>query len=251
MNLSFSPLLPRMMPIAHLLSHYAKCRGWHLFCSSLRIFCLSKNSICGETFTVRHAFYVYLAASAVATAEIDSGGGKTQIGNLTNHASIGGFLATTPAQIATTTNKTGLIEVLYSAGVPTDPDANGNGLPDEWENTHFPGLTVDPDADDDGDGTTNRMEYIAGTNPRLASSAFKPNGSYSNGVFSMPLQTMAGRSYRVFATNDLMTWHLQQTFTGDGTAKVFVFDETTVTAGPISAETHPSTYFFRVEVSLP
>lgn len=200
---------------------------------------------------MRHILYVYLAASAVVMAEIDSGGGKSQVGTMTNHSSIGGFLATGSSLIDNRTNRTGLIEVLYSSGTVTDPDANGNGLPDEWEQTHFPGLTVNPDADDDGDGTSNRMEYIAGTNPRSASSVFMPKGNYAEGIFSMPLQTVSGRTYKVYATNDLKTWHLQQIFIGDGSAKMFTFDESLITSGPLSASSRPSRYFFRVEVSLP
>ena len=63
--------------------------------------------------------------------------------------------------------------MIYATGVPTNPDANANGLPDDWEQEFFQDQTVDLDADQDRDGTNNRMEYIAGTNPTDRNSAFK------------------------------------------------------------------------------
>jgi len=47
--------------------------------------------------------------------------------------------------------------------VPYDSDANN--LPDWWELMYLGGLGNDPDADPDGDGSSNLDEYINGTNP--------------------------------------------------------------------------------------
>jgi len=50
-------------------------------------------------------------------------------------------------------------------------DANGNGLPDWWEGRYFSGqASVDPLADPDGDGMSNRQEYLADTDPTDARS---------------------------------------------------------------------------------
>jgi len=49
--------------------------------------------------------------------------------------------------------------------IPGGADSNGNGLPDAWQRTYFGTLGVDPNADPDGDGMSNKQEYIAGTNP--------------------------------------------------------------------------------------
>jgi len=40
-----------------------------------------------------------------------------------------------------------------------------NGLPIAWELLNFGHTGVDPNADPDGDGMSNRQEYLAGTNP--------------------------------------------------------------------------------------
>ena len=82
-----------------------------------------------------------LALVASASAQIDSGGGKSVVGTMTNHASIGGIVATSPQSVGSLTLRSGLIEVLYAASQPLDPDAdaNSNGLPDSWEEKHFQG----------------------------------------------------------------------------------------------------------------
>ncbi len=44
-------------------------------------------------------------------------------------------------------------------------DTDGNGLPDWWEIKHFGTIGVDPAADPDGDGASNRLEFERGTLP--------------------------------------------------------------------------------------
>ena len=51
-------------------------------------------------------------------------------------------------------------------------DADGNGLPDWWENYYFGHTGVNPNADLDGDGWTNMQEYQNGTNPNSADAPF-------------------------------------------------------------------------------
>ncbi len=45
------------------------------------------------------------------------------------------------------------------------PDSDGDGLPDEWEMTHFGNLDQTAAGDSDGDGLSNGAEYSVGTNP--------------------------------------------------------------------------------------
>jgi hypothetical protein len=44
-------------------------------------------------------------------------------------------------------------------------DLDGDGLPDNWEMTHFGNLNQDANGDPDGDGITNLWEYRKGLNP--------------------------------------------------------------------------------------
>jgi hypothetical protein len=187
----------------------------------------------------------------LAPAEIDSGGGMSSGGGIFTHSSIGGVFATTPSQGGATFSNPGLIEVLYPVTALSTTDVNGNGLPDGWELQNFGPVNVDPAADADHDGTSNLLEYLAGTNPNNATSVFRPQGSYHNGIFQMPVPTVIGRNYQIWATRDLQNWTLQTTLTGDGTEQLFQFDETTITSGPLLSSTAPSHYFFRIQILIP
>lgn len=50
-------------------------------------------------------------------------------------------------------------------GAPPEPDSDGDGLPDWWEERYFPGEDALPFLDPDGDGLVNILEYQLGTNP--------------------------------------------------------------------------------------
>jgi type VI protein secretion system component Hcp len=93
-------------------------------------------------------------------------------------------------------------------GTP-NPDSDSDGLPDSWETTY--GLSVgtnDAGADPDGDGFTNREEYLLGTHPKSGSSFFKatvaPNPA-SPGNFTVSWNAAAGKTYLVQWSPDLRT----------------------------------------------
>ncbi|MBA4150001.1 MAG: metallophosphoesterase [Verrucomicrobia bacterium] len=89
---------------------------------------------------------------------------------------------------------TAVVSVILNVVSP--PDANANGLPDAWEAKY--GIT-DPNADDDGDGHSNRDEYIANTNPKDATSVLRFNQASraGNGSVILSWSSVGGTRYRV------------------------------------------------------
>ncbi len=86
-----------------------------------------------------------------------------------------------------------------------DPDRDGDGLPDAWEQAHgTDSLTPDAAADPDGDGATNLEEYRAGTDPRDAASALRLE-LVLTGSERIELRFVArpDRTYRLESTGDL------------------------------------------------
>lgn len=105
----------------------------------------------------------FLLVPSLASAGIDSGGGKSSAGAVYNHSSIGESFVTLVTQGGATHSHPGLIEVIYPVTPFSVTDTDNNGLADGWEMQHFGHTGVDPEADADQDGTSNLMEYLAGT----------------------------------------------------------------------------------------
>jgi subtilisin family serine protease len=76
-------------------------------------------------------------------------------------------------------------------------DSDANGLPDWWEKRYFGNLTgTDPNADPDHDGANNLAEWLAGTDPTQASSAFRILSIIrTNQNLQITWTTVGGHSY--------------------------------------------------------
>jgi hypothetical protein len=186
---------------------------------------------------VRMLFPLLICVGAIGPviANIDSGGGVMALDGGSNHSSIG-------APFQTGDSVTGLIEILYppAPALDSSEDADANGFPDSWEIEHFGEVGVDSSADADGDGTTNLMEYLAGTNPRNPASVFRPASSTSGGNLVLTVPTVLGRSYRVWGTENLQgPWTLHDTIPGDGSTVEWLY-----------SLNQSRRYFLRVEILI-
>jgi hypothetical protein len=85
-------------------------------------------------------------------------------------------------------------------------DVDGDGLPDAWETQYFGSTGANPGTDADGDGGSNLHEFLAGTNPTNAASAFRLLGvqQQANNV-RLDWTTVGSHSYVLQISTNLAT----------------------------------------------
>lgn len=95
------------------------------------------------------------------------------------------------------------------AGTTWGADQNFDGMPDDWQRLHFgdnPALWPSPWVDSDGDGVSNRDEFLAGTNPNDAASVLKVALLNSPQGWRIRWETMPGLIYRVQTSENFNHW---------------------------------------------
>jgi hypothetical protein len=91
-------------------------------------------------------------------------------------------------------------------------DSDGDGLPDAWEEELIAILggtlaDIHPDGDSDGDGISNRDEYLAGTYAFDPEDGFRLAITHVNaGVATVEFLAIHGRNYTLESTADLIQW---------------------------------------------
>jgi hypothetical protein len=192
-----------------------------------------------------------LACAAAALGGINSGGGKSAVGSEVLWSSIGSPFATSFSAVGNEFLFPGQIEVVYARAHPTDADIDGNGIPDFWGRFYFGTSRLNHLADDDGDGDSNLMEFLAGNHPRSPLSSYRTQASYQQGIFTLDFPTMSGRAYRVWWSADLKaSWTLHEQHQGTGQQARSAFNPALNDPSYASRSQRPK-YFFRVEILKP
>lgn len=123
-------------------------------------------------------------------------------------------------------------------------DADGDGIPNGWEQSHGldPLSPADANADTDGDGQSNLAEFLAGTDPTNSDSAFRITSIAQEGSdVRVTWQTGIGKTNALQAATDL----------SDSFADIFTVTNTTGTTTNFldaGAVTNTPARFYRVRL---
>jgi len=97
-----------------------------------------------------------------------------------------------------------------ATGVTWGYDDNFDGLPDDWQQMYWGPNAAQwggRDADSDGDGMTNLQEFLAGTNPRDASSCLKLQMKVTAQGRRLEWMAVPGAIYQVQYSTNLGQWY--------------------------------------------
>ena len=92
--------------------------------------------------------------------------------------------------------------------VVVDDDVDNDLMSDAWEKSH--GLSAslnDADADADRDGQSNRLEFLAGTDPQSRSSVLKVTDvRRGGGMAEVAFTSVPDRRYQLQSSGNLTAW---------------------------------------------
>jgi hypothetical protein len=130
---------------------------------------------------------------------------------------------------ATATDADGNTSELSQNVTVTTTDTDADGLPNAYESANGLNPSVgDATLDGDGDGLSNLAEFHAGTNPNNPASTLRLAAPVITGSdIQLSLPTLAGRTYRIESTENLITPGPWRTFADQiaGTGSAFSFTD--------------------------
>jgi surface-anchored protein len=128
-------------------------------------------------------------------------------------------------------------------------DDDGNGMDDHWEARHGFTAPADPAADPDSDNRSTLREYLHDTlhDSGDADVTRLRISSVSTGSVGLEFDTLEGRQYQVFYSEDLVTWRpATSKILGGRAAFPMIDDGTGLTSTPPSGKR-----FYRLDISAP
>jgi hypothetical protein len=96
-----------------------------------------------------------------------------------------------------------------ASGTTWGEDANGDGLPDDWETQYFgtdPSQWPDPNSDPNGIGMTVRDAFLAGVDPTCKACALRVQVIKAADGLRVSWNSVPGRTYKLQVSNDLKNW---------------------------------------------
>lgn len=185
-------------------------------------------------------------------ANINSGGGDSIVGQLSNSSSIGGFTSTTASSAGNVTLRSGLINIIFIPSLSNEEtDSDNDGIPDNWEITH--GLSIGQDnsnSDSDGDGFLDVSEFISGTNPNDQNSFLDILISEENGAYNLSFNSTEGRTYTLEVSKDLNVYYIYHQVNGNGSSINIPFNPSDESNTSILGSDNFKDIFFRLLVEI-
>jgi hypothetical protein len=169
------------------------------FLSATNILIGASSAVCDNLFQLDSGSVIVTNTSTAATLEVRRGklvlnGGTLQVNRFVMTNSCAQFI------------RTGGTLIYGSAVLAANLDADGDGVPNGYEQAHGldPLNAADANADSDGDGLTNLQEFQTGTDPTNSASAFRILGAVArNDDVLVAWATAGGRTNAVQSATDL------------------------------------------------